>query len=70
MGGIWLITVPMELLTGAAFEAPFIIVFAASMIEEVFKLPVELKYLFSLKWMKPVTEQGLAAKAALDSGAK
>ena len=70
VGGIWLITVPMVLLTGAAFEAPFIIVFAASMIEEVFKLPVELKYLLSLKWMKPVTEQGLAAKAALDSGAK
>lgn len=70
VGGIWLITVPMVLLTGFALEVPFIIVFIASMIEEVVKLPIELKYLFSLKWIKPVTEQGMAAKAAMEARAE
>lgn len=70
VGGIWLITVPMVLLTGFALEVPFIIVFISSMIEEVVKLPIELKYLFSLKWIKPVTEQGMAAKAAMEARAE
>jgi putative MATE family efflux protein len=65
VGGIWLITVPMVLLTGMAIHAPFIIVFISSMVEELVKFPIELKYMLSLKWIKPVTEQGMAAKAAM-----
>ena len=65
VGGIWLITVPMVLLTGMAIHAPFIIVFISSMVAELVKLPIELKYMLSLKWIKPVTEQGMAAKAAM-----
>ena len=37
-----------------------------SMFEEFVKLPIELKYLLSRKWIKPVTEQG---KAALEENA-
>lgn len=61
VGGIWLVTVPLVLLTGLVFRAPFIVVFIASMFEEFAKLPIELKYLLSHKWIKPVTEQGKAA---------
>ena len=61
LGSIWLITVPLVLLTGFVFRAPFIVVFIASMFEELVKLPIELKYLLSRKWIKPVTEQGRAA---------
>ena len=39
------------------------------MMEEVVKLPIELKYLLSRRWIKPVTEQGMAAKAAMDASA-
>jgi Na+-driven multidrug efflux pump len=66
LGSIWVITVPMVLLTGFVLHAPFIVVFIASMIEELVKLPVELKYLLSRRWIKPVTEQG---RAALEKGA-
>ena len=69
VGGIWLITVPLVLLVGFGLHAPFIVVFAASMMEEVVKLPIELKYLLSRRWIKPVTEQGMAAKAAMDASA-
>ena len=55
----------MVLLTGMAIHAPFIIVFISSMVEELVKFPIELKYMLSLKWIKPVTEQGMAAKAAM-----
>jgi len=58
---IWVVTVPLVLLTGFVFHAPFIVVFIASMIEEFVKLPIEVKYLLSRKWIKPVTEQGRAA---------
>lgn len=61
VGSIWVITVPLVLLTGFVFHAPFIVVFIASMLEEFVKLPIELKYLLSRKWIKPVTEQGRAA---------
>ena len=63
---IWVVTVPLVLLTGFVFHAPFIVVFIASMIEEFVKLPIEVKYLLSRKWIKPVTEQG---KAALNKSA-
>ena len=66
LGGVWLITVPLVLLTGFGFHAPFIVVFIASMFEEFVKFPIELKYLLGKKWIKPVTEQG---KAALREGA-
>lgn len=68
VGGIWLITVPLVLLVGFGLHAPFIVVFASSMMEEVIKLPIELKYLLSRRWIKPVTEQGMRAKAAMDAG--
>lgn len=61
VGVIWLITVPAVLLTGFVFHAPFIVLFIASMVEEFVKFPIELKYLLSRKWIKPVTEQGRAA---------
>lgn len=63
LGGIWLVTVPLVLLTGMVVRVPFIFVFVASMTEELIKLPVELKYLLSRRWIKPVTEQGKAALA-------
>ena len=61
VGAIWLITVPLVLLTGFRLHLPFIAVFIASMVEEFIKFPIELKYLLSRKWIKPVTEQGRAA---------
>jgi hypothetical protein len=48
-------------LTGFVLHAPFIVLLIASMIEELVKLPIELKYLLSRRWIKPVTEQGRAA---------
>lgn len=63
LGAIWLVTVPLVLLTGLVFHAPFVVVFIASMFEEFVKLPIELKYLLSRRWIKPVTEQGRAALA-------
>ena len=67
VGGIWLITVPMVLLTGMLIKAPFIIVFISSMVEELVKFPIEFKYMLSLKWIKPVTEEGIRAKAEMEA---
>ena len=61
VGAIWFITVPVVLLTGFGLKLPFIAVFVSSMLEEFVKFPIELRYLLSRRWIKPVTEQGRAA---------
>ena len=72
IAGIWLLSVPLVALGGLVWKLSFPLVFALSYSEDVAKLGVQLWYMFSNRWIKPVTEagrEGLAGwKAAQKSG--
>lgn len=61
LGGIWLVAVPAVLITGLWLKLPFVIVFAASMADEMVKLPISSIYMLRNRWIRPVTEQGQEA---------
>jgi len=60
VGGIWIFGVPLVCLTGLVWGAPFIIIFLMIYVEDMVKLFIEPVYLFSARWIKPVTPQGKA----------
>ena len=55
---IWLLSVPLVSLGGLVWKLSFPIVFALSYSEDFAKLGVQLWYMFSNRWIKPVTEKG------------
>lgn len=55
---IWFVSVPLVLLTGLVWNLPFVWVFAMSYSEDVAKIAVQIWYMISNKWIKPVTELG------------
>ena len=61
VGGIWILGVPLVWLTGMVWHAPFLIIFLMPYVEDMVKLFIEPAYLFSARWIKPVTPQGKAA---------
>ena len=69
IGGMWLITVPLVFLAGQVWHLPFLLVFGVMYTEELVKLPLEMRYLFSARWIKPVTPEGRAALAAFRESA-
>ena len=60
VGGIWLFGVPLVYLTGMVWNASFLIIFLMIYVEDMVKLFIEPVYLFSARWIKPVTPQGKA----------
>ena len=55
---IWLLSVPLVSLGGLVWKLSFPIVFALSYSEDFAKLGVQLWYMLSNRWIKPVTEEG------------
>ncbi len=55
---IWLVSVPLVLLAGFVWELPFVFVIAMSYSEDIAKIGIQIWYMLSNKWIKPVTEQG------------
>lgn len=60
---LFLISVPATWLAGIVWQLPFLAVFSFVYTDEIIRFVVEVRYMKSGKWIKPVTEQG---KAAMD----
>jgi len=58
IGGLFLVTVPLIWLAGIVWKLPFLAVFAFMYADEFLRLAISLWYLFTGKWVKPVTVQG------------
>ncbi len=63
-GFLFLISVPATWATGMIFKLPFLIVFGFVYTDEIMRFIVEVIYLFSGKWVKPVTDVGKEALPA------
>jgi Na+-driven multidrug efflux pump len=55
---------PCVCLSGLVFKLPFLVVFACCYADEPIRIVLMVRHLFNGKWVKPVTEQGLAALPA------
>jgi putative MATE family efflux protein len=56
-GGVWLIAVPLAFLGGLVWQLPIHIVIALASSEELFKMVLGLKRLYSRKWVKNVVAE-------------
>ena len=61
---LFLITVPLTWCAGIVWKLPFLAVFGFMYIDEFLRLAVELGYLRSGRWVKPVTSEGIATLSA------
>lgn len=63
---LWLMSVPATLIAVYVFKVPFLVAYAIMYIfEDIPKVICCLKFYFSKKWIKPVTEEGKRALAKL-----
>lgn len=63
---LWLMSVPATLIAVYVFKVPFLVAYAVMYIfEDIPKVICCLKFYFSKKWIKPVTEEGKKALAKL-----
>lgn len=63
---LWLMSVPATLIAVYVFKVPFLVAYAIMYIfEDIPKVICCLKFYFSKKWIKPVTEEGKKALAKL-----
>ncbi len=61
VGGLWIFSIPAAVLAAAVFHLPFLSVFIiAYLAEDLPKAVICLRRYYSKKWIKPVTEEGLA----------
>ncbi len=58
---MYALVIPSICLTGLAFKLPTLIVFACCYIDEPIRLGLMQKHMYSGKWIKPVTNQGIEA---------
>ena len=58
---MYALVLPCVCLTGLAFKAPFLVVFACCYVDEPIRFILMQRHMYSGKWIKPVTEQGRAA---------
>ena len=56
-GGIWLIAVPLAFLAGLVWRLPIYHVMALVSLEEIFKMTLGLRRLYSKKWVRNVAAQ-------------
>jgi len=59
LSGMFLITVPAVFLGGMVWRLPFLAVFALIFSDDLLRLILELKYMRSGRWIKPVTPEGV-----------
>lgn len=63
LGSLWLVSIPAVLVCSKLFSLPFIAVFiTAYLAEDLPKGFFCMKHFFSLKWLKPVTQDGIKGK--------
>lgn len=63
VGSLWLLAVPAAVLCSKVFNLPFIAVFVvAYLAEDIPKSILCLTHFKSLKWLKPVTDEGIKGK--------
>ena len=58
---MYLMVLPLVCLTGLYWRLPFLAVFCFVYCDEPIRLIIEMRHMFSGKWIKPVTEKGMAA---------
>ena len=60
---MWCMVIPCVWLTGMVWHAPTLVIFACCYVDEVIRYVLMQIHLFRGKWIKPVTPEGIAAKA-------
>ena len=58
---MYAMVLPCVCLSGLAFKAPFLVIFACCYIDEPIRFVLMQMHLYSGKWIKPVTEYGREA---------
>ena len=61
---MYLMVLPCVCLSGLVFDAPFLLVFACCYVDEPVRCVMMQHHMYSGKWVKPVTPEGLAALPA------
>ena len=59
VGGTWLVSLPLVILAGLVFHAPFWVVYACTLTEDLPKLFVGIPRLRSRKWLEVISPKGL-----------
>lgn len=57
---MYLVVLPLTCLSGLVWKLPFLAVFCFVYCDEPIRLFIEMRHMFSGKWIRPVTEKGLA----------
>ena len=59
LGSLWLVSIPLTLLAARVFHLPFLgVVITAYLGEDIPKSLLCLWHFVSMRWLKPVTEEG------------
>lgn len=61
---MYAMVLPCVFLTGMVLDAPFLLVFACCYIDEPIRFALMQRHMYSGRWVKPVTPQGVAALPA------
>ena len=61
---MYAMVLPLVCLTGLVWKAPFLVVFACCYIDEPIRLILMQRHMYSGKWVRPVTPQGMEALPA------
>lgn len=61
---MYAMVLPLVCLTGLVWKAPFLVVFACCYIDEPIRLILMQRHMYSGKWVRPVTPQGMEALSA------
>lgn len=61
---IFLFSIPIVWFLGIHLQTSYFIVFAAIYFEDLIKLPIEIRYTLSGRWVRPVTDEGKRALIA------
>lgn len=60
---MYAMVLPCVCLSGLVFDAPFLVIFACCYIDEPIRFVLMQRHMYSGKWIRPVTDAGLAALA-------
>jgi Na+-driven multidrug efflux pump len=59
LSSLWLVSLPITLITAYVIKAPFVVCYAVMLVaEDYFKIIMCTRHYVKLRWIKPVTEEG------------
>ena len=67
---LYLLLIPAVCLTGLVLHAPFLVIFLCCYIDEPIRFLLMQLHMYSGKWIRPVTDEGLAALPAFRESLK